>query len=139
MAAVGPTRTSHLREEQQVKPEKVFGTEDFVTLIARVVRRHITQQLCEENHPVLKSEDALIADSRQKVVRHLEATEAEWKGLAFRLRKIVVVRHFRELAQDRLNDHVETQDLDDEIAKTAFETISRLDFEEVFPKSWVDG
>ena len=139
MAAVGPIRTAHLRQDQQVKPEKVFGTEDFELLTARVVRRHITQQLCESDHPVLLSEDSLIAASRKKVKRHLEATEAEWKGLAFRLRKIIVVRHLRELAQERLKDHIETQDLDETIARTAFDTILKLDFEEVFPRNWVDG
>jgi hypothetical protein len=139
VAAAVITKTAHLTEDQQVKPEKVFGTEDFELLINRVVRKHITQQLCEEGHPVLKSEDQLILDARAKVERHLKATENEWKGLAFRLRKIVLVRHFRELAEERLKDHVETQDLDDEIAKTALETIKELDFENVFPRSWVDG
>ena len=141
MAAVVPTRPPPREQEsqKQVQPEKVFGADDFELLVSRTVRRHITQQLCEPNHPVLLSEDTLIEESTFKVVRHLEATESEWNNLAFRLRKIAIVRHLRELAKERLRDHVETQDLDEEIAQRALETIMTLDFESIFPKAWVDG
>jgi hypothetical protein len=140
MPGVGSTKVkAALREEPQVKPEKVFGAETFELLAQRVVRKHITQQYCEPDHPVLKTEESLIEQSAAKVRQHLVATEAEWQGLAFRLRKITVVKHLRELAKERLRDHVEIQDLDEDVAKNALESIMELDFEQVFPKSWVDG
>jgi hypothetical protein len=139
MAAVGPTTRFSHKEEQQVKPEKVFGTEDFGLLINRVVRKHITQQMCEAGHPVLLSENKLILDASSKVRKHLTSTAGEWNGLAFRLRKMALVQHFRELARERLKEHVEKMDLDEDIAKIALDTIMQLDFENVFPKTWVDG
>jgi len=141
MAAVGPTRTSHLREEQQVKPERVFGTDIFELFIRQVCRIHILQQFNPDGSlaPIIETDTRLIAESTEKILAHLGATEAEWKGLAFRLRKIVLVRHFRELAAQRMEEHTDTQDLDEDKAQAALENIMALDFEEVFPKSWVDG
>jgi hypothetical protein len=140
MPAVGSrTSDSQLRQADQTKPERVFGSNELELLISRVVRRHITQQLCEEDHPVLAKEDKLIRESTAAIKKHLKATEAEWGGISFRLRKIAMVKHLRELAQERVKDHVETQDLDEEIAKTAIETIFADDFERIFPKTWVDG
>jgi len=147
MAAAVPSKAPNLRQEEElVKPERVFGShehpvDEFELLIQRVVRRHILQQYNEKGDidSVIASEDALIDESTAKVSQHLQATSNEWNNIAFRLRKIAIIRHLRELAKERLKDHVETQDLDEEIAKTALETIFTVDFEWIFPKSWVDG
>jgi hypothetical protein len=129
-----------LRQAEQAKPERVFVSNEFELFVNRVVRRHISQQLLEEaDHPVLVKEDKLIRESSSAIKKHLKATENEWGGLAFRLRKISIIKHLRELAQARMKDHVETQDLDEDIAKRALESIHKEDFESLFPKSWVDG
>lgn len=145
MAAAVPSKT--LRQTAElVKPERVFGShehpvDEFELLVQRVVRRHILQQYNEKGDigSVIASEDALIQESTTKVSKHLQATSGEWNNLAFRLRKIAVIRHLRELARERLKDHVETQDLDEDVAKTALDTIFADDFEWIFPKSWVDS
>jgi hypothetical protein len=146
MAAVEHPKTSNLRQEEQAKPERVFGSEQhpvdtFALLVQRVVRKHILLQFNEKNDltPVLETEEMLIAEAVEKVKRHLQATSGEWGNLAFRLRKIAIIRHLRELSQERLRDHMETQDLDEDVARAALETICEDDFERIFPQSWIDG
>ena len=146
MASVEHSKATDHRQEEQAKPERVFGTEDhpvdgFSLLVQRVVRRHILLQFNEKNdlQPVLKTEDMLIAEAVKKVKKHLAATADEWGSLAFRLRKIAIIRHVRELVTERLKDHVETQDLDEDVAQAAFKEICADDFERIFPKSWTDS
>src|SRR5512135_1084065 len=118
MPAVGSRTSDSTLRQEQAKPEKVFESNDFELLVNRVVRRHISQQLLNEtDHPVLVKENKLIRESSAAIKKHLKATESEWGGLAYRLRKIAIIRHLRELAQARMRDHIETQDLDEDIAQ----------------------
>lgn len=147
MGAVGPPdKLLSLRQEgSQTKPEGVFhaspGRDPFGSLIDSVVRRHIALQHpgMTNDHPVLRQEAVLTQRAVEKVTQHLSATEGEWGIVPFRLRKIAVVRHLRELAKLRMDDYVEKDDLDDEIAEQALKAISVLDFEDVFPSSWING
>ncbi len=117
------------------KPAKVFETELFELLAARTVRHHIAQQFVEKDHPVLSKEAALIKAASLQLREHLDLTASEWGTLAWRLRKMVVVRHMRELAKERIDLH----DVDEEVASTALEEIFKLDFEDLFPKGWLDS
>jgi hypothetical protein len=139
MAAVTYIKTETQRLENQTRPEKVFKTEAFETLVNRIVRKHITQQYCKPEHPVLVNEAKLIAESAVSLKRHLSATESEWGNFSHSLRKIAIIQHLRALAGECVQAHVETQDLDEDVANKAMETLMEEDFDFIFPKNWMNG
>ena len=139
MAAVGNLKTRALRPESQIRPEKVFKTEGFEILTNRIVRLHITRQYCQPEHPVIMNENRLIHESELLLKKHLSSTEEEWGNFSFSLRKCAIIVHLRELMKDRIRAHVETQDLDDEVAEASVKTILEEDFERIFPESWMNG
>lgn len=116
------------------KPIRVFNTELFDLYVARLVRKGIAEQYVDEGHMVLNDEIRLISESQMSLKAHLSRTVPEWK-MAWRLAKMVVIHHVRQLAKERLECH----DIDDDTKEAALESIYRLDFEELFPSSWLDG
>ncbi len=146
MASVASSSPPTRQEDVLIKPERVFGSEshrvdEFELLIRRVVRLHILQQYNEEGGitTIIDAEKELIQQSADAVLNHLSSTEGEWNGLIFRLRKIAIIRHLRELAKERMKDHVETEDLNEDVAQAALDEIFEEDFEWAFPAAWVDG
>ncbi len=134
MAAITTPNTSTEAQDLS-KPVKVFETESFELLIGRIVRQQIAQQFVDADHPVLSKEAGLIKAATSSLRAHLDVTASEWGSLAWRLRKIVIVRHLRQLAKERIEQH----DVDEDVAENALEEIFKMDFEEVFPKGWLDS
>lgn len=138
MAATSQSQRSNIQELPK-KPAQVFEIEVFEIFISRMVRRLIAVQFCEPDHPVILTEEQLIARSKSQIQKHLAETVGHWESSPWRIRKIVVIRHLRALAKERLLDHMNTQGLDDDAAKNVYKTILKTDFEEVFPKEWIDS
>ena len=116
------------------KPTRVFESDLFDLYVARIVRKSIAEQFVESDHVVLKDEMRLISETQSQLRNHLAQTIPEWK-MAWRLAKMVVIQHIRQLAKDRLEGH----DVDEEAKEAALESIYREDFEELFPANWLDS
>lgn len=128
---IPPTSTYGLNQH---KPVRVFSTDLFDLFVARLVRKGIAEQYVEEGHMVLNDELRLISESQASLRAHLSLTVPEW-NLAWRLAKMVVIHHIRQLAKERLEFH----DVDDDTKEAALESIYREDFECLFPSTWMDS
>jgi len=128
--------SSNLEQSELInqKPERVFQTEIFDIYVARIVRKAIVEQYVEQEHQVLVDELRLIRESMVMVRDHLAATASEWQ-LPWRLTKMIVIRHLHELSIQRLELH----EVEDEARNVALRTVMQLDFEEIFPKDWMDS
>lgn len=116
------------------KPGQVFQTDLFETYVARLVRKHVAQQFVDPGHQVLVDEQRLIEESSTGLSAHLSRSVPEWH-MAWRLAKMIVIHHIRQLAEQRLALH----DVDEETRENALESIYREDFDELFPGSWMDS
>lgn len=116
------------------KPIRVFNTDLFDLFVARLVRKGIAEQYVDEGHMVLSDEIRLISEAQASLRDHLSRTVPEW-NMAWRLAKMVVIHHIRQLAKERLERH----DVMNDTKEAALESIYRLDFEELFPTTWLDG
>lgn len=116
------------------RPTRVFQTELFDLYVARLVRKAIAEQYVDMSHTVLTDEVRLISEAETVLSEHLASTVPEWK-MAWRLAKMVVIHHIRQLAKERLECH----DIDEETREAALETIYQEDFEHLFPSNWMDS
>jgi hypothetical protein len=127
------------KEPSQSKPAEVFETNILQLFTVRIVRDQITKSFIDDlHHPVVNKERRLIYQSVGRVKNHLVSTTRSWESIPFRLRKMIIIRHIRDLARRRLAEYIEKDDLDEAVAHGVLENIFKMDFEEIFPSIWMD-
>ena len=113
---------------------KVFDTELFETFVARIVRKNLVSQYVSSDHQVYLDEVRLIGEAAERLQSHLAQSVPSW-NLSWRISKMVIVRHIRKMAEERLDMH----DVDDEAREEALEKVYQDDFEKLWPKDWLDS
>jgi hypothetical protein len=125
---------THGSSNPSVNTDKVFHTNLFETYVSRVVRLHLGLQYLDEDNQVIVDERRLIEQAREPLQKHLADTVPAWK-MNWCSCKMVIVKHLRKLAGERITIH----DIDDETRDETLERFFREDFESLWPRDWLDS
>lgn len=115
----------------KVHAKKVLEHEAFGLYVSRVVRKHVASSYLEEDHIVISDEDCLIEKARVDLQKYMAENIPSW-DLKWKICKIIITEHMRNLAKDRLEMH----DIDDQTRDEVFEKFRSDDFSSLWPTDW---
>lgn len=115
----------------KIHAKKVLENEVFGLYVSRVVRKHVAASFLEEDHVVISDEDCLIEKARIDLQKYMADNIPSW-DLKWKICKVIITEHMRNLAKERL----ETHDLDDETREEVYEKFRSDDFSTLWPVEW---